>query len=139
MQQSDYILREIEKISVLLLGIMGKLRKQEEKEMTFREEDYNDACDEILDQADFDLDKLFCVPPNRFEAFFRTTHGFDDRNIEVLADILLSMGKLSQPPRKKMMLSKALEVYMYLDKHGKIYSMERALKITEAKELLELS
>lgn len=136
MQQSDYILREIEKISILLMGIMGKLKRKQEAKETVDETDYKGYCEEISENAGFDLDSLFCVAPPGFDSFFKKHHGLDDRNIELLADIMLSMGEISPQPRKKIMLTKALNIYKYLDQRQKTFSMERASNISRTEELL---
>lgn len=136
MQQSDYILREIEKISVLLMGLLGKLTSRKKEGSILDEDTFNEAVTEFENNIDFQIDTVLAADPDAFDQLFRRTNGFDERNTELIADLLVAMGEISIQD-KKPFFEKALEIYDYLDRWGKTYSVERAAKSEQARFLLE--
>lgn len=136
MQQSDYILREIEKISVLILGLLGKLSRRKKEGEQMNEEAFREAKVEFETNANFDIQTVLCTGPDAFDQLFRKTSGFDERNIELVADLLVAMGEIAVAEDKKQLFEKAMEVYVYLDRSGKTYSIERASKIRQLQTYL---
>lgn len=136
MEQKDYILKEIEKISVLLTGLIHKLQLKQKENETLSETEYVQTCEEIMEKSGFNLDSLFCFAPPGFDQYFGQHKGFNDENIEQLADLIFSMGECSAQPRKKIMLTKAMNLYNYLEKKQRTFSIKRAEMISRVESLL---
>jgi len=133
MQQKDFILREIEKIGTLLLYLIGKFvpaKSVEEQQHT--EELINK---ELKEQYGNDLEHILSVEEKDFEIVFTQNTGFNYDNIELLADLLITIGN-NQSQTKTDYLEKALQLYEYINEKSKTYSFERISKINTLKALL---
>ena len=126
MEQKDFILREIEKISVMLQYLIGKFvpaKTIQEQQTT--EELINI---ELKEKYGNDLNYVINLNQSEFDTEFTKNKGFTFDNIELLADLLFTLGnnELSKNPEY---LQKALELYTYIDKKSKTYSFERVNKM----------
>ena len=133
MEQKDYILREIEKISTLLMYLIGKFipaKSIEEQQLT--EELINK---ELKERYGNDLDYILSLEETDFEIILTQNKGFNFENLELLADLLFTIGN-DDFESKTNYLKKALELYEYIDKKSKTFSFERISKIEEIKKLL---
>ncbi len=133
MEKKDFILREIEKISILLLYLIGKFvpsKSIEEQQLT--EKLIND---ELIENYGNDLNYILNLNEKDFETEFNQNKGFNFENIELLADLLYTIGN-NQVAINIDYIKKALELYEYINKKSKTYSFERISKIEEIKELL---
>ena len=139
MQQSDYILREIEKISSMIMGLLGKMIRKNSEEQLLNEQAYNEAVQEFNSVSSLYFDQLLGVQPDDFNHFFLRSKGYDDHNVEQIAELLLNMGQISDVKRKNLLLEKSLQIYQYLDASQKTYSIERVSRIHQIKTLLNSS
>jgi len=90
MERKDFILREIEKISILLLYLIGKFmpsKSIEEQQQT--EQLINDELKETFGN---DLNYILKLKEKDFDAEFSQNKGFNFENIELLADLLYTIG-----------------------------------------------
>lgn len=136
MQQSDYILREIEKISIIILGLLGKLTRTNKEGKQIKENALNEAAMEFETNANVDIGTVLRTSSVGFDQLFTSINGFDERNTELVADLLVAMGEIALPESKKQFFVKAMEVYIYLDHSGKTYSIDRATKIRQLQTFL---
>ena len=133
MEQKDFILREIEKISVILLYLIGKfvpsksIEEQQQTEKLINEE--------LLEQYGNDLSYILKLEEKDFYTEFSQTKGFNFENIELLADLLFKIGT-DEINIKLDYLQKALDLYNYIDNKSKTYSFERVSKIDVLKSKL---
>ena len=133
MEKKDYILREIEKISILLQYLIGKFmpaKTQTEQQKT--EELINK---ELVENFGNDLDFILNLPNENFDLELSKNKGFNYENIELLADLLYTLGN-NQLENNKVYLLKSLELYRYIDEKSKTFSFERSSKINTLKSLL---
>lgn len=137
MQQSDYILREIEKISVLIMGLIGKLTEKKKSGIEVNEDAFNEAVTEFENNANFDIETVLRTPPDAFGLLFRRNRGMDARNTELVADLLVAMGEIALRENKMQYFETAMEVYTYLDHSAKTYSIERAAKMKQLHTLMK--
>jgi len=126
MEQKDYILREIEKIGQMLLGIMGRLRKKKNRK------EYHAgltlANQEFAEEAGLSLDMLARMDPASLDAFFDNHPELNVPNQELLAELLTDIGEeISDEPEYYLM--QALYILERIDRKEKTFSMERAAKI----------
>ena len=133
MEKKDFILREIEKISILLLYLIGKFvpsKSIEEQQLT--EKLIND---ELIENYGNDLNYILKLEEKDFDAEFSQRKGFNFENMELLADLLFTVGN-NVIKTKPDYLQKALIIYEYINKRSKTYSFERINKINDLKSII---
>lgn len=135
MQQKDFILREIEKISVMLQYLIGKFVPAK----TIQEQQTTEELINKELQKDYgkDLDFILNVTQTDFDNVFSKNNGFTSENIELLADLLFTLGN-NEFSKNKLYFTKALELYLYIDKKSRTFSVERNHKIEIINSLLSL-
>ena len=90
MEQKDFILREIEKISIMLQYLIGKFVPSKTiQEQQTTEELINN---ELKEKYGNDLDYIINLNQSEFDAEFTKNKGFTFENIELLADLLFTLG-----------------------------------------------
>jgi hypothetical protein len=130
MEQKDYILREIQKISILLRYLLGKILPVKSfEEIKKINEEINQ---EFLKNLGYDLEALVNISKNKFDEEFGSNKGFNLENIELLADLLYNASVKSTDTKQKV-LKKSLELYEYVNETGKTFSFEREIKIGKIK------
>jgi hypothetical protein len=133
MEQKDFILREIEKISVMLQYLIGKFvpaKTIQEQQTT--EELINS---ELKEKYGNGLDYILNLNQSEFDAEFCKKNGFTFENIELLADLLFTLGN-NEFSKNPEYLLKALELYNYVDVKSKTFSFERTNKIHTLKSII---
>jgi len=135
MQKEDYILREIQKIGIMLQMLIKKLVVTQEKLPSQYYSGLNDVREQ-LDDIGFSLDTFLQLEPNRIESYLVQFEGISGPNIEMLGDLMKEMGTGSEPYIEKSCLDKALALYELCNEKDKTYSFERENKINEIKTLL---
>jgi hypothetical protein len=91
-QQSDYLLREIEKIGLFLRMLFDKI--------THREVRAQEAIDMLRQEIGFDMDRFLSLESSEIEPFILQQNGFRGSNIELLGDLLKVLGERSVPRLK---------------------------------------
>lgn len=133
LEQKDYILREIEKISALLLGLIGRLISVKEK--AFEDEnEWVSIKKDFADQMLFDLDEIISTPVSGLEKLLTVEHGFDPANIELLADLIAKTATTFKF-EPEIRIKRAIELYELANRKSSTWSMERAEKIDHLKSL----
>ncbi len=133
LEQKDYILREIEKISALLLGLIGRLISVKEK--AFEDEnEWVSIKKDFADQMLFDLDEIISTPVSGLEKLLTVEHGFDPANIELLADLIAKTATTFKF-EPEIRIKRAIEMYELANRKSSTWSMERAEKIDHLKSL----
>jgi len=137
MEQRDYILREIEKISTMLLGLLGKLRRI--KSQVVFENERADFKNEFKESMGISIDMIIESDMNKLKGLLTKEKGFDFGNIDLLADLLYEFSLLMDRCDRKETLEKSIALLEYVDEEGKVFSMDRKVRIEEIrKEALEL-
>lgn len=136
MQQKDYLLREIEKLGLMLRMIVEKLTGKGKTPATSVDEQIGEAKGMLLSQAGLDLDYCFTLETSEIEQYISTLNGINGPNIELLADVLKVMGMKSDPAAKQEYLKRALKLYEICNSMDKTFSFDREGKIQEIKSRL---
>ncbi len=120
MEKRDYILREIEKIAVLIRFLLGKILSA----MTViqKEEVYQQVDRELKINLDMDIESILHLPPDQFDNAFKESNGFNLENLEMLANLFHEMARIKE---KKLFLIKSLELYNYISEKNKAFSFDR--------------
>ncbi|MBN1388317.1 MAG: hypothetical protein JW965_07715 [Bacteroidales bacterium] len=136
MEQRDYILREIEKISVMLLGMLGKYKRiMSEKQF---EQERAMIDNELKEAGELSIDKLLSFTEEEIISFIDQNKGFDQGNMELLADLLIAFAKNLHENESINLIKKAVLILEHIDSKTKTFSLERSLKINCLKEKLNL-
>lgn len=130
MERRDYILREIEKITILIKYLLGKYKPSRSKEEYQTTEKL--IREEFKEKHEKELEYFFNIDPKDFEQELIKSNGFSFENIELLADLFLTLGN-DQFSDSQKYLNKALELYEYIDNSSKTFSLERTNKINSIK------
>ncbi len=133
MVQKDYILREIEKIGTLISYLLGKYKPAKSYKEQQKTEDLINK--KLLEDYGNNLNFILNINESDYATEFSQRKGFNFENIELLADLLFTIGNNSIQLNKKYLL-KALSLYTYIDQVSKTFCFERTEKINTIKSLL---
>ncbi|MEE4215953.1 MAG: hypothetical protein V2I34_12880 [Bacteroidales bacterium] len=134
MEQRDYILREIEKISVVILAILGKFKKIKSKKQFEDERSMIDS--ELKDSTGLTIESLLSVPEEDLISYLAGRKDFDTGNMELLAGLLVAFEANMDRDEGRTLLKKAIGILEYIDRETRTFSMERSMKINELKAKL---
>ncbi len=136
MEQRDYILREIEKISILIQALMGRLKKivlpvefEAAREMVDRE---------MEEGSGISINRLIGSDEEEVKSMLSGMKAFNHDNTEQLALLLVEFSRVMDATDRIRSLEKALLLLEWVDKEGKTFSFERQAWITEIKRQAEV-
>ena len=132
MEQRDYILREIEKISILLLALIGKLKSLTQNKLFEQERGMID--DQLEEFTGMDIDKLLSLSHEELRSSLGKEKGFDLSNLENLSELLTLMADRMNLEEAIMANSKALLILEWIDEESKTFSLERRSRMMEIKD-----
>ncbi len=136
MEQKDYLLREIEKIGLLLKMIFNKIAGKEENYALTVENQFEEAKGLLLHEIGFDIDIFLSLEKSEIEHYISKFNGISGSNTELLADILRVMGMKTYSSMTKEYLERALKLYEFCNSLDKTFSLDRERKINEIKNAL---
>jgi len=136
MEQKDYILREIEKIGLILIAIRQKIFGGQDRLAINLEKQVDDAKGMLLNELNFDLNKLLLLDNEESNKYLIDFEGFNVENIERLAECISQIGFSNKSDRSKKYLEKALQLYELSNLKSKTYSFERERNILTIKNAL---
>jgi hypothetical protein len=134
MYQKDYILRLIEMIRDLIMGILGLIKKGQLEQAEQQLE--NLYYDFLKEDAAF----FTSMPADKITTLLLQNHNFTHGHLEILALLFDAEAVLQEAKGKKDMSTdfskKALTIFEFLENEQKTYSLERASKIEEIRKRL---
>ena len=68
MEQKDYLLREIEKIGLLLQAILGRIRGSKESYAFANEHEFREIKENLFDETGFKMDNILSCRKADFES-----------------------------------------------------------------------
>jgi len=136
MEQKDYILREIEKIGLILSAIRQEIFGGQDRLAINLEKQVDDAKGMLLNELNFDLNKLLLLDNEESNKYLINFEGFNVENIERLAECISQIGFSNKSDRSKKYLEKALQLYELSNLKSKTYSFERERNILTIKNAL---
>ena len=137
MEQKDYILREMEKIRLIIAAIRQKLWGDKENLAITLEKHVEEAKGMLLNGADFDLDMFLNLNEEESKTYIDCFKGFSIENIELLAEDIFRIGFEKKSDNSKKYLEKALQLYELCKTKSKTYSLEREAKTDAIKCALQ--
>ena len=136
MQQKDYLLREIEKIGLLLKMVFNKIAGKEENYALTVEKQFEEEKELLLHETGFNIDVFLLIEESGIEQYISEFDGIRGSNIELLADILKAMGDKTDSAKTKEYLKRALRLYELCNSIDKTFSFDRERKINEINNAL---
>ncbi|MEQ9265421.1 MAG: hypothetical protein RLN81_09390 [Balneolaceae bacterium] len=139
MFNQDFIMRQIQQMTQVLNKILIQvlnLRKIDNQAETL-----NILNRELIEEVGFDIDEILSIKTEAELISFIKKTGFNTENLNILADILFEVADqgLEDPDKSEVsikLFSMSLELYEYIEKSENIYSIDRNLKISMIKNIL---
>ena len=136
MEQKDYLMREVEKIGMIISAIGQKIFGGKGNTAITLEEQIKDAKDMLFNGADFDIDKFLNSTIQDSNKYISGFIGFNNDNIELLANYLFQIGLSNKSGNSKKYLEKALQLFELCNLQDKTYSLKREENIKTIKNAL---
>ena len=136
MEQRDYLLKEIEKIGLLLRMIFNKLAGREDIYSITFESQTEEVKELLLQEIGFDIDLFMSLEEAEIENYISKFKGITGSNIELLSDIINEIGTRTESAQKNIYLEQALVMYHLCNSLDKTFSLERERKISEINRVL---
>ena len=128
MEQRDYILREIEKISTLVLGMLGKLKAitkpqqfEQQKEALFSE---------FQNKSGISIDMILAADADKLGTMLSKEKGFDSYNIDILSELLFEFSFNVEEEERKTCILKAIMLLEWVAAQEKTFDLEREKKLS---------
>jgi len=129
-------MREVEKIGLIMSAIRQKIFGGKENIAITLEKQIKDAKDVLLNEANFDLDNFLNSTVQDSNKYISSFIGFNNDNIEILANYLFQIGLSNKSDNSKKYLEKALQLFELCSLQDKAYSFERESNMTIIKNYL---
>ena len=136
MEQKDYLLREIEKIGVILGVTIQKIIGGKGNAAIAIEQQVENAKEKLLDEINFNIDKFLDLNIEDSKEYIFNFEGFNANNIELLAKCFSETGFTDNCVNSNKYLEKALQLYNLCNLKSKTYSLEREENINTIKNAL---
>jgi hypothetical protein len=136
MEQKDYLLREIEKIGLVLKMIFNKIAGTGVNDSITVENQFAQSKELLMQETGFDTELFLTLEKTEAVAYISTFTGLNCPNIELMADVFRETGMKAAPAKQEQYLESALHLYTLCNRMDKTYSMERENKIREILEAL---
>ncbi len=136
MIQKDYLLKEIEKIGLIINAVRQKLLGGNDNLAINIEEHINETKTLLKNELDFDLEQFLLLNTEASNTYLSSITGFNIDNIELLAEYISQLGFIDNSIQSKKYLEKALQLYKYCNIKSKNYSFQREQNIQKIKNAL---
>jgi|ERR1035437_744312 hypothetical protein len=125
MEQKDYLMREVEKIGMIISAIGQKIFGGKGDTTITVEKQMKEAKDMLFNGVNFDIDKFLNSTVEDSTKYISSFIGFNNDNIELLANYLFQIGLSNKSDNSKKYLEKALQLFELCNFQDKTYSFER--------------
>lgn len=136
MEQKDYILREIEKIGVIVRAVLGHITGEEHKEAITVGNEFEQTTEWILERTNISLNKILKLEKQSLKDYISTFKGINITNLELLAEVYYQTGIRSPEGKKEKLLKKALQIYELCCETDRTYSFGRERKMSEIRNMI---
>jgi hypothetical protein len=134
MEQSDYLLRQIELMTQTLANLIRRLMGIKEISEEEAEQTTNELLEEYLHLS---IKEIVNTPLDEIVDRILQHDGMYETNMDLFAEILVLNAKNSGDERRQMyLLERGLAVYDWLDRKSGTFSAERHRKMNEIKNLM---
>jgi hypothetical protein len=134
MEQKDYILREIEKIGLMLRMLFDKIKHRDLREPESLELRKDEVLMQLTDATGFEVGRALNLEGDAFDTYLSSLHGFSIPNMELLADVMMRLGSGPGEESSQDYLKCALRLYEFCKNADRNYAMDREQKIRDIKK-----
>ena len=128
MEQKDYLLREIEKIGLLLRALITRLVG-----FTNISDDTSrqilETKELLLSETNFDVDSFLRMDETETKKYLASFNGLNVENMELLAEFLVVQSNSANDLDRKRLLKKALNILVFCRETDKTFNMKRETRI----------
>jgi len=136
MEQKDFILREIERLGLMINALRQKLFGGKDQLSISVEQEVDDAKGMLLKEVNLDFDKLLLLNKEETYSYLDNFKGFNATNIERFAEYMAQIGFNTESDKSKIYLEKALQLYELTNVKSETYSFEREKSISMVRNAL---
>jgi len=136
MEKRDYLMREIEKIGMVLQAILNRLTGKGGNSAITLESSFEATRELLLNETAFDLTVFLAMDEPASGEYLLRFKGMNTGNLELLAEILYQTGISEQANKKSVFLKKAIMLFELCESIDKTYSIEKESRIREIKSAL---
>ena len=136
MGQEDYLLREIEKITLMLRLILSKLTGNKDNQAIVIEKQFEETNELLIAELNFDLEKFLKLNEPDSAEYISHFKGNNPANLELLAEIISQLGFNGNQATERVCLQKAVQLYEICSITASTYSIERENKIRFLRKFL---
>jgi len=139
MFNQDYLMRQIRQLTQVLNRILVHILKL--KKSGSAAEIVNFTNEKLKETLDTNIEELSLIIDSKGLAYLKTDKNFDNENLNILADIFYELAEhyfenSSTHQQSLKMYSQSLLIYEFIETNEKIYSIDRNVKITKIKDVL---
>ena len=140
MFNQDYIMRQIQKLTQVLNRILVQVLKLKKSESA--SEIVNFTNEKLKETLDTNIEELSSIIDSKGLAYLKTDKNFDNENLNILADIFYELAEScfedsNTHQQSLKMYSQSLLIYEFIETDEKTYSIDRNVKVTKIKDILE--
>jgi hypothetical protein len=136
MEQSDYLLRQIQMMAQVIAALIRKLTGL--KELGTEEEITKITDETLVEYFDTSLSEIVQTPVEETVELFMQKNKLHPSNFDLFAEVLIiNADKSENALTRKKMLERALVLLEWADRTGSVFSVERNQKIEDIRDMLE--
>ena len=136
MQKEDFLMREIEKMGLVLRAILNGLMGKREDLALKQDIQFAQTREMLLNETGFDFNLFLSMEAAASAGYIAQFRGINTENLELLARITYQSGLKLKQPEKRLFLEKALHLYDLCNQKDKTFSFERENSIRMFREEL---
>lgn len=137
MEQKDYLLREIEKIGVIINAMRQKIFGDKGNLSSSLEQQIENEKERLSKEINFDIHSFLKMSKDESNAYILGIDGFNVENIELLAECISELGFSDNCTDSKNYLEKALQLYELCNLQTDTYSIKRETNIIAINNFLK--
>ena len=136
----DYLMRQIQQLTQALNRILVQVLKL--KKSGSATEIINFTNEKLKENHDTDIEEISSLINSKGLAYLKTDKNFDNENLNILADIFYELAQRcfedsNTHQQSLKTYSQSLAIYEFIETDEKTYSIDRNVKITKIKDILE--
>ena len=140
MLNEDYIMKQIQQLTQVLNRILVQVLKLKKSDSAT--EIVSFTSQKLKEKLDVDIEEISSIMDSKGLAYLKTHKNFDNENLNILADIFYELAERcfedSNTHQQSLKLySQSLQIYEFIETDEKTHSIDRNVKITKIKDILE--
>lgn len=140
MLNEDYIMKQIQQLTQVLNRILVQVLKLKKSDSAT--EIVSFTSQKLKEKLDIDIEEISSIMDSKGLAYLKKAKNLDNENLNILADIFYELAERcfedsNTHQQSLKMYSQSLVIYKYIETDEKTYSIDRNVKITKIKDILE--